>query len=427
VTIRRLLRIVCSVVGATFLLAPAAAAAPAQGEAPVTTTAWYWETQRSQKVTDPTSGADVATLEAPNPFCPSTSAGGPPPESGACQEGRLPVEVQGSDYEEPDKISAVGFDLSIVPLGGEVRKMTATFLEANDRQSDPINAEGKQLQACIVEEFFGGGNARQYDEAPQHTCSPTDPVAKRKPVKVKNEDGEQEDRFQYTFDLTALAAQWVEAGDLQGGIMIYPAQPKDPDPSSDANWRVVLTGADEQEEKGVITRIVYTEPDPDGALGGGLEDLGEFESDGGGGTFGSAGGSDFGDSSGSGDDFGDTAGDTAEEPTEEGEPEELSLAGEQASDTAPVETLPGYVWLAILAGLVAFSLVKQAVLESAAGIRPDGVLAQIRRLNAERRGAPIEEIVAGTSGRFDPVIRGLKNLGGHASGFVSKLPWRRKG
>ena len=407
------------------LLAPGALAA--QAEPFVSTTAWYWEQQQSQKVTDPTSGAEVATLELANPFCPTIPGGLGSPPGDSCRVGRLPIEVIGNDYETPDKISAVAFDLSLIPLGSPVKKFTATFLEANDPQSQPVNAEGKALKACAIEQFFGEGDARQYKEAPKHTCTDLDPVAKRKPVKVKNADGEEEERFQYTFDLTTFAQTWVESGAPVTGVMLYPAKPKeDAQGPDDADWRVVLTGP--AEENGIVTNIVYT-PAETPVLGGG--DLGGDLGGDTGFDSGSTGGFDTGST---GFDSGSTSGGTVggTPATTGGETPEATedplatpgteLAGDQLSPTAG--GLPGYVWLALLAGMIGFSLVRSIVLEQAAGIRPDGVLAQIRRLNIDKRGAAL---TAGpTTSRFSGVTEKLKGLGARATSLSDKLPFKRK-
>lgn len=423
-TSRSWLRLAAMLVASAVLVIPALPAGAAEAEPPVSNTAWYWVTQSSQKVTDPTSGADVATIESPNPFCPSTSLGGPPEQAGTCKEGRLPVEVRGSEYDEPDKISAVAFDLSLVPIGSEVRKMTVRFLEANDEQSAPVNAEGKILRACFIDEFFGGGDARQYSEAPKHSCSDTDPTAEREEVQIKNAEGETVDRFQYVFDLTPFAIRWVEEGKLQSSIMLYPVQPKeaDFDPSTDSNWRVVLSGP--ATDNGVITNIRFTPPADDGLGGLDFGNTGTTEvTSGGFGTTstGSVGTASPTTVSPSGD-----AGDAEVTPDDAaGDP--AALAAEPTAATE-VESLPAYVWLAILAGLIGFSLVRQVVLEGATGIRPDGVLAQIRRVNTDRRGAPIEEVAAAPA-RFEPLLKSLAGLGGRARDLATKirLPFRKEG
>lgn len=413
-----------SITGIVALVA-APFALPAQAdttEVLVSNSAWYWETQKSQPITDPTSGADLVTIEAPNPFCPSTSAGGPPEQSGACKAGRLPVEVQNSDYETPDKISAVSFDFALIPIGSEVQSFTATFLEADDPQSEPFNAEDKQLQACLVEQFFGDGDGRQYKEAPRYNCEPSDPIAKRKTIKVKDEEGNKVERFAWTFDLTSHAQMWAEGEVPVAAIMLFPVKPKNVDPSTDSNWRVVMSGA--QEDNGVSTKLVYTPaelaplPGTDDALGGDTGfDTGSTSS-----GF-DTGGSDFGSGTSGSTEVPDSG---AEESGDTGEPV-VAAEGDPASEVLPTAGgLPGYVWLALLIGLIGFSFVRQVVLESATGVRPDGVLAQIRKINSDRRGVAIDEMTS-SAGAGPSVIEGLKGLGGKASGLLSKLPFKRKG
>ncbi|MGH2754476.1 MAG: hypothetical protein ACRDLB_08575 [Actinomycetota bacterium] len=406
-------------VGAAPLPALAETAKPA-----VSSYAWYWETQQSQVITDPTSGADVATIEAPNPFCPSTSVGGPPEQAGTCKGGRLPVEVQAGDYETPDKISAVAFDLSLIPIGSTITKFEATFLEAQDDQSKSVNAEGQSLQACLVEQFFGDGEARLYKEAPRFSCSKSDPVAKRKAVEVKTNEGKVE-RFQYKFDLTRFARSWADAAPV-AAIMLFPAEPKeaDFDPATDNNWRVVLDGP--QEKNSIVTKAVFDPPAEDelDELDD-LDDLDDLD------TTGSSDGFDTGTTdsfdSGSSDVAGsDTAAgapatDTAtEDPLATSDDE---LAGESTAATG-TQGLPGYMWLALLAGLVGFFLFRSVVLESTAGIRPDGVLAQIRQINATRRGTTVEpEQTVGLAARLAPLSHGFKRVGGAASVLKNKIPF----
>jgi hypothetical protein len=88
--------------------------------------------------------------------------------------------------------------------------------------------------------------------------------------------------------------------------------------------------------------------------------------------------------------------------------------------------MPGYVWLAILAGIIGFTLVRSVVLESASGIRPNGVLAQIQRLNADRHGGATAASAATTS-PFAPVGRAFAGLKEKAGSLGSKLDFRKKG
>ena len=91
--------------------------------------------------------------------------------------------------------------------------------------------------------------------------------------------------------------------------------------------------------------------------------------------------------------------------------------------------MPGYIWLALLAGMIGFFLFRSVVLENSAGIRPDGVLAQIRQINASKRGgAAAAEETSGLAARLAPLSGGLKRIGGAASTLKSKIPFiNRKG
>ncbi|MFN2586524.1 MAG: hypothetical protein ABR613_00200 [Actinomycetota bacterium] len=438
---RRALRILAIPLVLAFLGVPASPALAVTDEPLVLVTAWYWEDQARQRIQDPTTGTDVAVITLPNPFCPSPPLAGSPPEE-ACKPGRLPVQVRDGDYETPNQVSALGFDMALVPPKSKIGKFTVTFVEASDRQSEPVNAEGKSLQACFVEEFFGDGEASLYSGVPQHTCSETDPIAKRKEIKTKGDEGgggggtpepgdtQEEPTFGYTFDLTEFAQRWTDEGTVMTAVLLMPVRPKDADyePTTDANWRTVLVGAANPEEKGVRTSLTYTpsktpvdDPGPTTSTG---SDTTSFDS-----------GSSVTTSTGSGSIAPtDTGGvDTPTGSTDDGAatPTELTEAAEPTGATVP-KGLPGYVWLAILAGIVAFSMVRSVVLEKTAGIRPDGVLAQIRRLNAARRG---EELATATAGAATPgeaggiaaVIGGLKSLGERSSGILGKLRFGKKG
>ena len=89
--------------------------------------------------------------------------------------------------------------------------------------------------------------------------------------------------------------------------------------------------------------------------------------------------------------------------------------------------MPGYVWLMLLAGLIAFSLVRSVVIESATGIRPDGVLAQIQRINAERRGGAAVLPEGDKRSVFAPVANVFKGVGDSVVSTVKKLRFTRGG
>ncbi len=352
-----------------FIAGPIEEAAPA-----ATSAAWYWEPQFSQTVTDPTTGADLTVIELPNPWCPVVPLAGPPPSN--CYSGRLPIEVQ-NDYKAPDKLSAVGFDLSLVPIGSDVKKFTVVFREADLTENQPsFNHEAQTLMACEAKDFFGDGAARQYEELPKHECSDASP----KGTRVETEDG----AFGWEFDLTDLAQHWVDDTTPVTGIIIYPVKPAEETSPLDNIWRVVLAGL--EVENGVVTSLRYKPASiDDGGTGtdDGFTDSGGFTDTGGGFTD-SGGFTDTGtgtppDISGEGTPpTGETAPSTAPSPAS-GAP--VAIDTDAASSVSQTQQLPWYAWVAILSGLILFSLVRSVVIEKTTGIRPDGVIAQIRRIN----------------------------------------------
>jgi len=389
-------------------------ASPARAEVekpPVTAYAWYWEPQTQRSVTDPSSGADVVTVGPGNAhFCPGVEGAANPGQT--CKPGRLPVEVVGGDYKTPDKISATAFDLSIAPVGSKVNRFTVTYLEANDEQSQPYNAEGKRLQACPINKIFGGGEARQYEEAPQYEC-PQKPIlgtrSKVKPAK----DAPPVERFQWTFDLTAPARKWVEEGSFATGVMLLPVEPKNSSPS-DANWRIVLQGSEDL--RGVETRLDFVPAEtasPLAEIGGGSGDLGS------GGAVLGDGSLETSEVSGGATDAPVVA-ESRPAPADEGD-------AELASEALPAVPggLPGYVWLGLLAALIGFSAVRSVVFEGRVGVRPNGVLAQIHRLNQQRRGGA--DSAPADAGPLAPILEGLSSLGARARSVAARLPRRKSG
>ena len=397
-------------------VAPLAPAAAEVEEPLVTTYAWYWEPQTQRSVTDPTSGADVVTVGPGNAqFCPGVEGAANPEQT--CKPGRLPIEVAGGDYKTPDKISATAFDLSIAPMGSEVNEFTVTYLEANDEQSQPYNAEGKQLQACLINKIFGGGDARRYNEAPKYSC-PKDPILGKRTKVEAVKDDPPIDRFEWTFDLTAPAKAWVKKGSFATGVMILPVEPKNPGPG-DANWRVVFQGS--EDINGVETKLDFIPaklPNPVGGSGGGGGSGGDLDSAGA-----DLGGGDLSSTSA------DVSDSTAPEAiASEAEPVDAEESrSDLASDAIPAVPggLPPYVWLALLSGLVGFSAVRSVIFENQTGVRPNGVLAQIHKLNRQRRGDA--DPATTEVGPLAPVMEGLRSLKAGVEGLAAKLLRTRRG
>lgn len=428
------------------LLVVGALAGPAFGataEPSLIGQAWYWEPQTNQNFDTPIGSVSG---EAPNPFCPAApSSLGAPPET--CAEGRLPAEVVQADYETPDKVSALAFDMTMMTLGSKVSSFTLQLLEAESgcrektdaptgqqcEETDARNIEGKTVQACEVTEIFGDGEARQYKEMPKFTCTDTDAVGERKEIKndAKTDPNDPDADYLWTFDLTALAQRWAETPPLCTCIMLRPQEPKKEEDQDD-NWRVVFAGP--KIDGGVKTELKFTPgegeslpplpTDPSvtsptsgssGSLGGPTTTVG--------------GGLDSGTSDVPTGDTGGTApGDTGaeEDPLEAGETE-------QAADIQEVEAMPGYVWLAILAGLIGFSLVRSVILEKATGRRANGVLAQIHHINAARGTAAVASgaAVSGAStalrGGLSAMKDALRPIGSRLSSVVGKVKGIGKG
>ena len=435
----RLLGLILSiglVVGLT-LMPVAAGAAQQTAEPAMLNMSWWWEDYQGEEID---IQGNKVLVETPSPFCPSTpgSTGAVP---GACAEGRIPVEIRGGDYETPVMLSGVGFDLSYLTPGSTVTSFTVTFLEAESgcydqdgdgdirpdeaggdhcEQTGPQNIDGKKLQACLLPEIIGDAEARPYDEVPRYTCSDSDPVAERKEVKaIEDPDAAEPDAdgvdHVWTFDLTPFAQQWAEAFTVSTAIMLTGNEPADAGPQD--SWRVVLAGP--KAFKGIRTKLVY-EPGEIGSIPpppGGTTDPGTGASTGGF-TTGTGSTGDFGVTSG---DAGAPAGDTgapAPGASPSAAPGDPTLAGDELEP----QGMPGYVALALLAGLIGFFMVRQVVIESTTGIRPDGVLAKIHALNAERRGLAVDD-VAETGG----IGAALTSIGSAVASPFKKLPIFRKG
>lgn len=423
------------------LMPVAAGAAQQTAEPAMLNMSWWWEDYQGEEID---IQGNKVIVETPNPLCPSTpgSTGAVP---GTCAEGRIPVEIRGGDYETPVMLAGVGFDLSYLTPGSEVTSFTVTFLEAEAgcydgpdedkecqpnnppgngdhvEQTNPKNIEGKKLQACLLPEIIGDAEARPYAEVPRYTCSETDPVAERKEIKAIEDPDAPEDAdgvdHIWTFDLTPFAQQWAEKFSVSTAIMLTGNKPADTGPQD--SWSVVLAGA--KAFKGIRTKLVY---EPAALTGfpppGGTTDPGTGGTTTGGFTTGSTGSGSFGVPSSGGTTTGGSTDPGVAQPgaSPSAAPGQPTLAGDELEP----QGMPGYVLLALLAGFIGFILVRQAVVESTSGIRPDGVLAKIHALNAERRGVDVHDVEE--SGGIGTA---LAVIGRTIASPFSKLPFFRKG
>jgi hypothetical protein len=425
------------IVGLT-LMPVAAGAAQQTAEPAMLNMSWWWEDYQGQEID---IQGNKVLVETPSPLCPATpgSTGAVP---GACAEGRIPVEIRGGDYDTPVMLSGVGFDLSYVTPGSTVHSFTVTFLEAEAgcydqdgdgdirpeepggdhcEQTNPTNIDGKKLQACLLSEIIGDAEARPYGEVPRYTCSDSDPVAERKEVPAIEDpeatapDADGVDHV-WTFDLTPFAQKWAETFTVSTAIMLTGNKPADAGPQD--SWRVILAGA--KAFKGIRTKLVY-EPAPLTGFpppGGGTSDPTTGGTTTGGFTTGGTTSGGFIPPGGTTSGGTATGGVPAPGASPSAAPGDSALAGGELDP----QGMPGYVLLALLAGLVGFILVRQAVIESTSGIRPNGVLAKIHALNAERRGVDVHD-VEGSAG----IGVALGAIGRTISSPFRKLPFFRKG
>jgi hypothetical protein len=99
-------------------------------------------------------------------------------------------------------------------------------------------------------------------------------------------------------------------------------------------------------------------------------------------------------------------------------PPPLPTTPQAITQPQPTEPrLPGYVWLLIPGGLLALAALRSVVLEPVGGTRADGVIAAIRRRNAERRGAALHRPM-GVLGR---TLASLRRSGAGAKSTFAKM------
>jgi len=414
------------------LMPVAAGAAQQRAEPALLSLGWWWEEAQTE---ERDIQGNKVVIGTPNPFCPGPGQGLGAAHPAVCAEGKFAVEIVGGDYETPNKLSALGFDLSYLTPGSEVISFTVKLLEAEsgcyNREGGPPDEENpdnnhceqtnptgpvddRAIQACEVPQIFGDAEGSPYRETPPYECSDSDPVATRKEIKSVNPDNDPDGiDHVWTFDLTSYAQEWADEFSVATNIMLIGQKPQQS--GQDDSWRVVFAGP--KFEKGIITELVYEPgeiaiaPPPPPPPGGGLT--------------GSTGSTDFGTGTtdfGTGSVGGDIgSGSDAEAPAPGASPS--AAPGEElAGDVIPTgsEGLPPYVWLALLAGMIGFALVRQVVIETTSGVRPGGVLAKIHALNADRRGMPVPD--DGPS-----PVEGLAVLGGKVKSVFGKLPFGRKG
>lgn len=376
--IRRGLLVLAAVLLSLALAGPVVAKEAKFGFVPGTDiSSWYWERQVDEEVTTP-EGVTIPPpvppasqrVRLPNPQRPDT----------------LPVALnQGS----PERMSAVRFDLTAedrgVTDGSKIKKLILYIEESVDRNEHPqVSPESAKIQACLILEFLPQGENERFKDAPKFDD---------KACAEGTRDAPSGSAAVWTFDLTKVAGVWGKSSFENNGVMLAPVV------EAGKTWQINLkvprkeAPAEEGDQyeltknRAFIT-IDFTPGKPvELAPPASTTDTTAPASSGTSSIPGSTGISSSGspiigpstDISGTGDIPGVEAA-PAPAPTE------------VAGFAVPQEQgprMPAYVWLAIPLGLLALSAIRSVILEPVGGPRPDGVIAAIRRRNAERRGGAL--------------------------------------
>lgn len=356
-------------------------------------TAWYWKEQTDQPVAPPTPlPPPIPPVEPrvrlPNPQRPDT----------------IPVAVNQAQHE---RMSAIKFDLSErgVTPGSTIKKLILSIQESQDRNEHPsFRPETAKIQACRINDVLAPGDAERFEERPA--------FAEKDCVEGKREVPAPPNAPMWRFELTKISDPWGKDPFSNNGVMLLGVIQGG---GAGETWQVNMkipsrddpgTQPDEyQETKQRATIELDFEPGktPAGSKGdkkkGASLDTGVTTGPAPGGI--PSAGSGFTPSTDlAGSSTGGFPGSAAPAPASPSPPPQAA----PVAQTGPAEPrMPAYVWLLIPVGLLALSAVRSAVLEPVGGPRPDGVIAAIRRRNAERRGGPLREVT-------DPLARFTASL-----------------
>ncbi len=360
----------------------------------VDVTSWYWDSQHNEVIE---AGPIAQRVALPNPQRPDT----------------LPIAVSGN---EDAKMSAIKFDLTLrnVTPGSQINKLIVKIEEraANEQEVPPYFPERAKIEACRITDILAAGAAEQVADAPAVSDTECVEGTREAPVGAAPV---------WTFDLTPIAQAWGQDPFGNNGVML---RGMDQQPPNDS-WQILLKVPDRNNYAATQNRatmeLAFVPGAGLGGGGGGEPGGGGGGGKGGGGKGGGGGGGGSGSTTGTSTgstggtvpgattittpstDFSGTGGSviTGSDPaptTPASDP--VTAAQPLAQTQAPEPRLPAYVWLLIPLGLLALSAVRSVVLEPVGGPRPDGVIAAIRKRNAERRGGALREL-------RDPLARAI--------------------
>lgn len=338
---------------------------------------WFWQRQVDEEVTTP-EGVTI-----------------PPPVPPASQRVRLPNPQRPNtipvalNQGQPERMSAVKFDLTAedrgVTDGSKIKKLILYIEESIERNEHPqVNPESAKIQACRILEFLPQGENEQWKDAPKFDDKACVEGTRDAPAGGA--------AAVWTFDLTKIADVWGKSSYENNGVILAPVV------EAGKTWQINLkvprkeAPAEEGDQYELTKNMAFITIDfipgepADLTPPAATTDTTLPASTGTSSVPSSTGFSPSGSPIiGSSTDFGSEAIPGAEPPPAPAPTEIAGFAVPQEQGPR----MPAYVWLAIPLGLLALSAIRSVILEPVGGPRPDGVIAAIRRRNAERRGGAL--------------------------------------
>lgn len=297
--------------GLAIPLAGAAPADAAGGKSPepgdkrgaeVVKAGWWWLANEPPP--------ETGILAAPQPPTPTTPAGS------------IPVGAVSGD---PEKVSAL--EVRLKAETGSTVKSFDMVLRESDKPGANTNAESAKILACPVTElFWADGSAAAWKDQPTYDC------------KEASAKGKRTKKGLWRFDLTDIAAGWLEEGNTNSRSVVLVEDVDAPE-----SFQLALVGP---KDKGVGLALKATPPPADagdGGDGGALPDSGSSGS-GGSGVSTGGGGSSLGSGGGGG------LGGPALAPVDDGAAPQAggqpATAGDDESqgtlDAAPMAAMPAW-------------------------------------------------------------------------------------
>jgi hypothetical protein len=380
-----------------FALAPAAGAAEKAKKVEFTfeygkeRRSWYWEKQVDEEVTtppgvNPPPGAPALSqrVRLRNPQRPDT----------------LAVAVLDGDHE---RIAALYIDLitrNVTP-NSQIKEFEFFIEESQDRHEQPsFRPEQARIEACKSDTYVPDSDEpEKWENRPKYGSGKTECVEGTR-------EAPQGSAAFWHFDITKIAQEWGRDPFSNQGLVLVGIIEQGSQETWQVNLKVPARDAantpDNEYESSknrlqvnlefvpgdpIITTPPPTDPGEDPTDTTGPTDTGGTET-----TFTPSTSFTSGDSpSTTTSPTTPTTGGGGGGGIDTGSDSPTAAPPVPVAQTEPAPRLPGYVWALVPLGLIALAMVRAVVVEPTGGMRPDGVIAAIRRRNLERRGGPLRE------------------------------------